>query len=268
MKKIRIIPRLDVKGENVVKGIQLEGLRVVGKPEELARKYCLAGADEIIYIDIVASLYSRDNLLQIVERAAENEIFVPITVGGGIRSIKDISKTLRSGADKVAINTAAVKNPGLLQEAARIFGSSTIVLSLEAKKISENKWEAYTNNGREKTGLNVIDWARKAVGLGVGEVLITSVDMDGTRKGFDLELINAITEAVPVPIVVSGGAGKIEHIQECMANRNVDGIALASLLHYNTIGLAELKKKLAEIDSARIRIDRNADFLKDTQTYA
>ncbi len=263
MKKVRIIPRLDVKGANVVKGIQMEGLRVVGKPEELAKKYCREGADELIYMDIVASLYSRDNLLQIVERATENEIFVPITVGGGIRSIEDINKTLRSGADKVAINTAAVKNPALLRDAARIFGSSTIVLSLEAKKISEGKWEAYTDNGREKTGLDAIAWVKKAVELGAGEILVTSVDRDGTGKGFDMELINAITEAVPVPIIVSGGAGKIEHIQECMNNWGIDGIAIASLLHYNTVNLAELKEKLAKVNSARIRPNRGNNFLRE-----
>ena len=254
MKKIRIIPRLDVKGENVVKGIQLEGLRVVGKPEELAAKYCREGADELIYMDVVASLYSRDSLLHIVEKATETDVFVPVTVGGGIRSLEDINKTLRAGADKVAINTAAIKNPELLKTASRMFGSSTIVLSVEAKKISDGKWEAYIDNGREKTGRDVIDWVKEAIKLGAGEVFLTSIDHDGMRKGFDLELIRAVSEISTVPVIASGGAGTIEQIEECIKNSNIDGVSLASQLHYNKISLAALREELFKKFGGRIKV--------------
>jgi len=244
MKKIRIIPRLDIKGPNVVKGIQFEGLRVVGNPFAMAKKYYEQGADELLYIDIVASLYNRNNLTHIIEETTQKGISIPLTVGGGIRTIDDITKILRSGADKVAINTAAVKNPEFLREASRKFGSSTIVLSIEAKKIAEGKWEAYIDNGRERTGLDVIAWAKKAVDFGVGEILITSVDKEGTKTGYDMDLINATTAAVSVPVTASGGAGRIEHLQECLANDRLEGVALANLLHYDTVTVQQIKKEL------------------------
>lgn len=255
MKKVRIIPRLDVKGPNVVKGIQLEGLRVVGKPSELARQYYNEGADELLYMDIVASLYGRDNLAHIIEETIEKDVFIPITVAGGIRSLEDIDKMLRSGADKVAINTAAVKNPELLRKAARVFGSSTIVLSVEAKRASDGRWEAYVDNGREKTGLDVIDWVKKAVDLGVGEILLTSVDKEGMRSGYDLELIEAVTSVVSVPVVASGGAGEIRHVEECLRHKNLDGIAIASQFHYGEWKIYELKEKLAQHYPDRIKIE-------------
>lgn len=260
MKKVRIIPRLDVKGPNVVKGIQLEGLRVVGKPSELARRYYEQGADELLYIDIVASLYNRNNLAHIIEETTEKDVFIPITVGGGIRNLGDIGKILRSGADKVAINTAAVKNPELLRQASRVFGSSTIVLSVEAKKISEGRWEAYTDNGRQKTGLDVIEWIKKAVNLGVGEILITSVDREGTRGGYDLDLIEAVTDVTSVPVVVSGGAGSIEHVEECLKNPKIDGIAVASLLHYRDWKINELKRELCKNHNGRIKLSYEHDI--------
>src|SRR3989338_10018352 len=205
MKK-RIIARLDVKGPNVIKGIQFECLRVMGKPEDLAREYYLQGADELIYLDTVASLYQRNNLLNIVRQASEN-IFIPFTAGGGVRSISDIRSLLSAGAEKVAINTAATKNPNLIRQAARMFGSQCIVLSIEAKQIAPGRWEAYTDNGRNRTGLDVLKWAKRAEYLGAGEILLTSVDMEGTERGFDLELVEAVSKAVSIPVIASGGAG-------------------------------------------------------------
>src|SRR3989344_5086511 len=189
MRNMRIISRLDIKGPNVVKGLKLEGLRIVGKPAELTKKYYQQGADEILYIDIVASLYERNNLSKVVKEAISLGVFVPMTVGGGVRSLEDIQKLLNAGADKVAINTAATRRPELITEAARRFGSQCIVGSIEAKKIGPQKWEAYVDNGREKTGLDAVAWAVKLVELGAGELLITSVDRDGCESGYDLELM-------------------------------------------------------------------------------
>lgn len=238
----RIIARLDIKAPNLVKGIHLEGLRVMGDPAEHALRYYREGADELLYVDIVASLYGRNSLSELVERTAA-DIFVPLTVAGGIRSLDDINKLLRAGADKVAINTAAVSRPELLSEASRTFGSQCIVLSVEAKRIGAGRWEVYTDNGREKTGLDVIEWIQKAVQLGVGEVLLTSVDSEGTRKGFDLELIRAVAPFVPVPVIACGGAGSIEHVMNGLEAR-ADAVALASLFHYKTESVGSLKAGL------------------------
>lgn len=239
MNKIRIIPRLDIKGANLIKGIHLEGLRVVGDPQQYAVKYYEQGADELIYMDIVASLYGRNNLSDIIRRAAEN-VFIPITVGGGIRSVEDARHILRSGADKVAINTAAVARPELLTEISHRFGSQATVLSIEAKQISVDKWEAYTDNGRERTGLDVVEWAIKGVELGAGEILLTSVDREGTRKGFDLALSKLVSEKVPVPVIASGGMGNLDHFLELAALENVSGIAMADVLHYNRLTLGQI----------------------------
>ncbi len=246
MRKVRIIPRLDIKGSNVVKGIHLEGLRVVGKPADLARKYYNEGADELIYMDIVASLYDRNHLSSIVEETIKKDVFIPVTVGGGIRSLEDIDKLLRSGADKVAINTAAVKVPVLLKQASRVYGSSTIVLSVEAKKIVEGKWEVYIENGREKTGRDVVEWIKEAVFLGAGEILLTSIDREGTCSGFELDLIEAVTSAVSVPVVVCGGAGSYQDVQKCIANEKIDGVAIASLLHYEKTTVRQLKSECSK----------------------
>ncbi len=230
MKPIRIIPRLDIKGPNLVKGIHLEGLRVLGKPEDFAYQYYLDGADELIYIDVVASLYMRNNLLDVVRRTAE-KIFIPLTVGGGIRSIEDIRQVLRSGADKVAINTAAIKNPNLITEGAKTFGSQCIVVSIEAKK-KGSIYEAYVDNGRESTGLDVFEWARQACERGAGELLITSVDREGTGKGYDIELIERITASVDIPVIACGGAGNAEHFYEAIHNGKADAVSAGSAFHY------------------------------------
>lgn len=244
MKKIRIIPRLDVKGPNVVKGIHLEGLRVVGKPAEFARKYYEQGADEILYIDIVASLYERNNLVDVVKEATSLGVFIPMTVGGGIRTLEDIKTLLRAGADKVAINTAATRNPELITKAAKMFGSQCIVGSIEAKKISEDKWEAYIDNGREKTGLDAVEWAKKLVELGAGELLITSVDKEGTGKGYDIELLKKIVPFVSVPVIACGGAGNYEDAEKCLTETNCDAVSMASILHYNKTTIAAIKEHL------------------------
>lgn len=231
-KNIRIIPKLDIKGPNLIKGINFEGLRVLGKPEDFALKYYKDGADEIIYIDVVASLYGRNNLLEIVEKTAKN-IFIPLTAGGGIRTIEDIRALLRAGADKVAINTAAIKNPQLISQASKVFGSQCIVVSIEAKKNEDGSYECYIDNGRERTGVDVFEWAQRVVKLGAGEILITSIDRDGTGKGYDINLVKKVTELVSIPVIACGGAGRKEHIEQVIKEGKVDAVALASLFHYN-----------------------------------
>ncbi len=245
MKKRRFIPRFDVKGPNVVKGIQLEGLRVVGKPAEFARKYYEQGADEIIYIDIVASLYERNNLLDVIKEAASLGICIPMTVGGGIRKLEDITQILRAGADKVAINTAATRNPDFIKQAVKMFGSQCIVGSIHAKKQPEGNWEAYVDNGREVTGLNVIEWAQQLAELGVGELLVTSVDKDGTKKGFDTELIAKITKLVSIPVIACGGAKTPQDVADCFTQTNCDAISFATMLHYDTTTIQEVKETCA-----------------------
>ena len=234
---VRIIPRLDIKGSNLVKGIHLEGLRVLGAPEEFARHYYENGADELLFLDIVASLYQRNNLASVVTRIAR-EIFIPLTVGGGLRSIEDIQTMLRAGADKVAFNTAAIKNPALVQEASRRFGSSTIVVSIEAKRRRDASYEAYVDNGRERTGVEVLSWAERAVALGAGELLVTSIDREGTGTGFDLELTRAVAESVPVPVIACGGAGTAAHVAEAIQAGRADAVSVASLLHYQFLATA------------------------------
>ena len=248
----RIIARLDIKGENVIKGIHLEGLRIVGKPDAMARTYYEQGVDEIVYMDTVASLYGRNNLLQVVEEAAKN-IFVPLTVGGGIREIEDIVAALRHGADKVAINTAAIKRPAFIKEAANALGSQCIVLSVEAKRRAAGKWEALTDNGRETTGLDVLDWVAQAETLGAGEILMTSVDQEGTKKGFDLELLLAVRERVSIPIIGSGGAGNAAQVAEAIRQTDIDAAACASLFHYQVVDVAGLKTLLTQ-DGISVRV--------------
>lgn len=233
-KNIRIIPRLDIKGPNLVKGIHLEGLRVLGNPEKFARYYYENGADELIYVDAVASLYNRNSLHDIISRTAK-DIFIPMTVGGGIRTIDDIKNVLRAGADKVSINTAAIKNPDFIKEASKKFGSSTIVVSIEAIKQADGSYLAYTDNGREYTGVEVIGWAEKAQELGAGEILLTSVDNEGTGKGFDVELVKKITSKVSIPVIASGGAGSPENVKNVIDSGKADAVAIASILHYGFI---------------------------------
>ena len=233
MKFVRIIPRLDIKGPNLVKGIHLEGLRVLGKPQDFARYYYENGADELLYMDVVASLYGRNNLLEMIEKTSK-EIFIPLAVGGGIRSIDDIRIILRAGADKVSLNTAAIRNPDLIKEAATRFGSSTIVISIEAIK-KRDSYEAYIANGREETGVDVFSWARRAQDLGAGEILLTSIDKEGTGQGFDIELINKMARSVSIPVIACGGAGKIEHVKEVIQRGMADAVSVGSILHYRFI---------------------------------
>lgn len=231
MSNVRLIARLDVKGPNLIKGVQLEGLRVLGSPNEFARRYYEQGADEIIFMDIVASLYGRNHLADIIQDAAK-DIFIPLTVGGGIRSVEDARTVLRSGADKVAINTAAIKDPTLIKEVAQTFGSQCMVSSIEAKKVSEGKWEAYFDNGRERTGEDAIRWAKFCASNGAGEILITSVDREGTRKGFDLELVRLISQAVSIPVIASGGMGKFADLLDVVNIGGADAVAMADYIHY------------------------------------
>ena len=240
-KPIRLIARLDVKGKNLIKGVHLEGLRVIGDPQEYARRYYEEGADELIYMDIVASLYGRSNLKEIVRRTA-HDVFVPMTVGGGIRTVEDVSDLLRVGADKVAINTAAVRRPQLIAEVSRRFGSQCMVLSVEAKRVAAERWEVYTDCGRERSGVDVIEWVKKGVELGAGEILITSIDQEGTRKGFDLELTRAVADAVDVPVIASGGYGESRHLLEAV-NCDADAVAIADALHFQRTTLGEIRSE-------------------------
>ena len=245
MKKVRIIPRLDIKGPNVVKGIHCEGLRVVGNPKDLAYRYYQEGADELLCMDIVASLYQRNFDFDILRSLAQN-IFIPITVGGGIRSINDINSALRAGADKVAINTYATKHPEFLNEAVKKFGAQCIVLSVEAKKNGLNQWEVYTDGGREHTGIDAIGWIKKAISLGVGEVVITSIDNDGTRSGYELDLIRSVTAISPIPVIVHGGAGPLGSFKDVFSRYRPDGLAAASVFHYKDLEIKEVKQYLNE----------------------
>lgn len=246
MKKIRIIPRLDVKGPNVVKGIHMEGLRVMGSPIELAKKYFEQGADELIYMDIVASLYERNIDFELV-KAVANELFIPLTVGGGIRTLHDINDALRAGADKVAINTFATKHPAFLKDAVHEFGSQCIVLSVEAKRSTNHPsgWEVYTDGGREHSGRDVQEWVQEALSYEIGEIMLTSVDFDGTKKGYDLELIAKISPLCPVPLVVYGGASDAHSMIDAVEKGVVDGLACASMLHYDKWTIDEIKAQLS-----------------------
>lgn len=240
MASLRLIARLDVKGPNLIKGVHLEGLRVIGNPQEFARQYYEAGADELIYLDIVASLYGRSNLLDIVRNTAQ-DVFVPMTVGGGIRSADDVRDFLRAGADKVAINTAAVRRPELIREVAQRYGSQCMVLSIEAKRRATGGWEVYTDCGRERSGVDALEWARRGVEFGAGEILVTSIDQEGTRKGFDVELVQAIAEGSPVPVIASGGMGSTEHMVDVVKRGKADAVAMADILHYRRASLQEVR---------------------------
>lgn len=226
---VRIIPRLDIKGPHVVKGIHLEGWRVVGRPDFFAHHYAQMGADELVFMDVVASLFERNSILETVRSTAAS-VFIPLTVGGGLRSLDDIRDALRSGADKVALNTAAIRDSNLLREASLEFGSSTIVVAIEAKSREPGRWEAYIDCGRERTGRDVADWAEEAVALGAGEILLTSVDREGTGQGYDMDLVKTVTERVSVPVIAHGGAGMGDHVSE--AGAVADALCMGSMLHY------------------------------------
>lgn len=259
---VRIIPRLDIKGPNLVKGIHLEGLRVVGKPEDFARFYYETGADELIYMDAVASLYGRNSLLDIVSKTSR-EIFIPLTVGGGLRTIDDIRMVLRAGADKVSINTAAIHNPDLIREASRAFGSSNIVVSIDAMLKLDGTYECYTDYGRERSGVEAIEWARRAEELGAGELVVTSINREGTGKGFDLELTRRISEIVTIPVIASGGAGTAQHILDVVRDGKADAVSLASMLHYGVV-------ENSNPDRKEFLAEGNIDFLsgkRDTREF-
>lgn len=253
MNKKRIIARIDVKNDYVIKGIHLEGLRKVGNPNEMAIKYYNQGVDEIIFMDAVAAYYDRNSLTNIITKACEN-VFIPITVGGGIRKIEDIQTALNAGADKIAINTKAVQNPNFITKASEIFGSQCIVSSIDAKKIAENKWEVYTDNGREPTGLDVVEWAQKVEELGAGEIMITSIDKEGTKKGFDQDLYKMVSEVVTIPIICCGGAGNKKDVAGLFLNKSIDAVAIASLFHYGIVPINVLKDYLVNEKKIPIRL--------------
>jgi cyclase len=258
-KPIRIIPRLDIKGPNLVKGIHLEGLRVLGQPHDFAKYYYENGADELFFQDVVASLYGRNSMSEIIQKTA-NEIFIPLTVGGGIRTIDDINNVLRCGADKVAINTAAIGDKEFIRKASEKFGSSTIVVAIEVIQETDGRFQAYTDNGREYTGIDAIEWSEEVVELGAGELIITSVDREGTGKGLDLSLLETIAEKIDVPLIAHGGVGKINHVTDLFNKTQVDACAIASALHYN---LLQQNKVQREVDCH----EGNVEFLKKNISF-
>ena len=248
---IRVIARLDIKGKNLIKGVQLEGLRVLGDPNEFARRYYVAGIDEILYIDTVASLYGRSYMTEILENTV-SDVFVPITAGGGVKSVDDVRVLLRSGADKVAINSEAVRNPQLISEIADAFGEQCTVVSIQAKKTAPNNWEVLIEGGREKTGLDVVEWASEVTRLGAGEILITSVDKDGTKKGFDNELIAQVRAAVQVPVIGSGGFGSTNDLGPLLSSApEIDAISVGTALHYEVASVEDIKSTLHEREGSK-----------------
>lgn len=269
MQNIRIIPRLDIKGPNLVKGIHLEGLRVLGKPESFARYYYEQGADELVYMDVVASLYERNSLLDIVKKTSR-EIFIPLTVGGGLRSLDDIRAVLRAGADKVSLNTAAIRRPELITEASRMFGSSTILVSIEAIRQNDGTYKCFTDNGREETGVDACQWAARVAELGAGEIMITSIDREGTGLGFDVELTKKIAELVGIPVIACGGAGKLTHIDTIIRESGADAVSMASILHYNLIKHSNslLEDFSAEGNTKYLREAKNFTMVEDTTLKA
>ncbi len=248
----RIIPCLDVIGNRVVKGTNFVELRDAGDPVELAAYYDAQGADELVFLDIGASVEKREALLDVISKVA-GKVFIPLTVGGGIRSVDDIKNTLRAGADKISLNSAAVKNPQLIADGARRFGNQCIVLAIDAKKTAENKWNVYINGGHEKTELDAVEWAKYGVQLGAGEILLTSMDADGTKNGYDIELTRRISEAVPVPVIASGGAGKLQDFYEVLQDGCADAVLAASVFHYRKYTVAEVKQYL-QSHSVEVRL--------------
>ncbi|MBL4713056.1 MAG: imidazole glycerol phosphate synthase subunit HisF [Alcanivorax sp.] len=241
----RIIPCLDVDDGRVVKGVKFVDIRDAGDPVEVARRYNEAGADEITFLDITASHEGRDTTLDMVERMA-SQVFIPLTVGGGVRTIQDIRNLLNAGADKVGINSAAVKNPEFVREAAERFGSQCIVVAIDAKKVSgeseANRWEIFTHGGRNPTGIDAVEWARRMTDYGAGEILLTSMDRDGTKNGFDVALTRAISDAVPVPVIASGGVGNLQHLVDGVIQGGADAVLAASIFHFGEHSIAEAKQ--------------------------
>lgn len=239
----RIIPCLDVKDGRVVKGVNFVGLRDAGDPVELAKHYNQQGADEIVFLDITATHEHRDTVAHVVERTAK-EVFVPLTVGGGIRTLEDFQLLLRAGADKISVNSAAVKDKTLISRAAERFGSQCVVVAIDAKATSPGKWEVVTHGGRQFTGLDAVTWAREVQALGAGEILLTSMDADGTKAGFDLALTKAVTEAVSIPVIASGGCGRLEHFAEVFQQTGCDAALAASLFHFGELTVPQVKEYL------------------------
>ncbi len=240
----RIIPCLDVHAGRVVKGVNFVALRDAGDPVEVARRYDQEGADELAFLDITASSDERDTIVAVIERVAD-QVFIPLTVGGGVRSVADVRKLLNAGADKVSINTAAVENPGLVEEAARRFGSQAIVVAIDARASGPGRWEVYTHGGRKARGLDAVQWAREMAARGAGEILLTSMDRDGTKSGFDLELTRAVTQAVTVPVIASGGVGTLEHLALGIERGGADAVLAASVFHFGQIAIPQAKRYLA-----------------------
>jgi len=238
----RLIARLDVKNDFVIKGIHLEGLRKIGNPNEIAKKYYKEGVDEIVFMDAVAAYYDRNNLSEIISKATE-DIFIPIMVGGGIRSINDITIALNSGADKVGINTAAIRDPLILKKGAEIFGSQCMVSSIDVKRESPNIWRVYFDNGREPSKYLLEEWLDIIQEMGSGEIVLTSIDQEGTKKGFDNDLVNFASTRCSIPLIICGGAGKLQHIQD-ISDYNYDAIAVASILHYDLLKVSSIKESL------------------------
>ncbi|MCE5284373.1 MAG: imidazole glycerol phosphate synthase subunit HisF [Pelosinus sp.] len=239
----RIIPCLDVKGGRVVKGTNFVELRDAGDPVELAAVYDKKIADELVFLDITASNEQRETIVHVVESTAA-QVFIPFTVGGGIRTVEDIRKMLKAGADKVSLNTAAVKNPELIREGAKRFGSQCIVLAVDARASQSGKWEVFINGGRTPTGIDVLEWVQRAVKLGAGEILLTSMDKDGTKDGYDIPLTRAVSEAVNVPVIASGGAGELEHFYDVLTEGKADAVLAASVFHYGQFTVRQVKEYL------------------------
>jgi len=239
----RIIPCLDVKEGRVVKGTNFVGLRDAGDPVERASAYDLEGADELVFLDITASFEERKAMLEVIKKTA-GQVFMPLTVGGGISTVDDIRNALRAGADKTSVNSAAVKNPQLIADGAKLFGSQCIVLAIDARRIGDHKWEVYVQGGRKPTGLDAVEWAKKGVELGAGEILLTSMDADGTKNGYDIELTKAISSVVNVPVIASGGAGKLEDFYDVLVEGGADAVLAASLFHYKELTIAQVKQYL------------------------
>lgn len=244
----RIIPCLDIKDGKVVKGINFEGLKIVGDPVERAKEYYEQGADEIVFLDITATNEKRDTIIEVVKEVAKT-IFIPFTVGGGIRTIEDITRILRAGADKVSLNSAAIKNPTLIQEGAKLFGSQCIVVAIDAKmREDKSGWNVYINGGRKDTGIDLLEWVDKVVGLGAGEILLTSMDADGTKQGFDKKMLQAVNSHIHIPVIASGGCGNIEHIYEVLKENIADAVLAASIFHFDQYTVQDVKKYLLEKD--------------------
>lgn len=241
----RIIPCLDVRDGKVVKGINFVGIKEVGDPVECAEEYNRQGADEIVFLDITATHEHRKTMADVVRKTAE-KVFVPLTVGGGISTIEDFSTMLRAGADKVSVNSAALKNPQLIAQAADKFGSQCVVVAIDAKKMEDDSWHAYVAGGRKDTGIDAVSWAKQACELGAGEILLTSMDTDGTKEGFDLELLRAVTAVVNIPVIASGGCGKLEHFSEVFEKTDADAALAASLFHYRELSVGQVKEHLRE----------------------